>query len=375
MTTHTSTGALVAGPADGADHLLAPAVVRRATGMLLSAAPGASAIAVGLHHEGRRALVVRGHIAHHSHVPADADTRFEAGSLTKTFTALLLAEQAARGDLGHHDPLARHLPAATRLPSGGTAITLTHLATHTSGLPRLPPGLLRSAAPLLFTNPYAAFTPDDVLRALARTRLRATPGTRVRYSNFGLGLLGHALTGAADGTPYPALLDARVLLPLGLRDTGCATSAAEGGAQATGYWYGRARPAFRIPGLPAAGALRTSARDLLALVEAILDPAPDVAPALASTAVPAALRTALRDVTRPRVRLPNGRGLSLVWNIRRRPDGSDLYHHSGATRGFTAFAGFNPRRATALVALANAAPGPGNALVQEAYNALIGLQG
>ncbi|MGO4424420.1 serine hydrolase domain-containing protein, partial [Streptomyces sp. MCAF7] len=260
-----------------------------------------------------------------------------------------------------------------------TTITLTHLATHTSGLPRLPPGLLRSAAPLLFTNPYAAFTPDDVLRALARTRLRAAPGTRVRYSNFGLGLLGHALTGAADGTPYPALLDARVLRPLGLRDTGCATSAAEGGAQATGYWYGRVRPAFRIPGLPAAGALRTSARDLLALVEAILDPAPAPAPAVASTAVPAAvpaaLRTALRDVTRPRVRLPNGRGLSLVWNIRRRPDGSDLYHHSGATRGFTAFAGFNPRHATALVALANAAPGPGNALVQEAYDALIGLQG
>ncbi|MGO4757891.1 serine hydrolase, partial [Streptomyces sp. 2MCAF27] len=125
--------------------------------------------------------------------------------------------------------------------------------------------------------------------------------------------------------------------------------------------------------------LRTSARDLLALVEAILDPAPAPAPAVASTAVPAAvpaaLRTALRDVTRPRVRLPNGRGLSLVWNIRRRPDGSDLYHHSGATRGFTAFAGFNPRHATALVALANAAPGPGNALVQEAYDALIGLQG
>ncbi|MES4906922.1 MULTISPECIES: serine hydrolase domain-containing protein [unclassified Streptomyces] len=367
MTTHTPTGSHVDGSTEGADHLLAPATVRRATRMLLSAAPGASAIAVGLHREGRRALVVRGHIAHHSHVPADADTRFEAGSLTKTFTALLLAEQAARGDLGHHDPLARHLPAATRLPAGGAAITLTHLATHTSGLPRLPPGLLRSAAPLFFTNPYAAFTPDDVLRALARTRLRAAPGSRMRYSNFGLGLLGHALTGAAGGTPYPALLDARVLRPLGLRDSGCAASAAEGGTQATGYWYGRARPPFRMPGLPAAGALRASARDLLTLIEALLDPD--------SADVPAALRTALRDVTRPRVRLPNGRGLSLVWNIRRRPDGSHLYHHSGATRGFTAFAGFNRRHSTALVALANTTPGPGNALTQEAYNALIGLQG
>ncbi|MDW6063734.1 serine hydrolase domain-containing protein [Streptomyces sp. FXJ1.4098] len=148
-----------------------------------------------------------------------------------------------------------------------------------------------------------------MLRALARTRLRAAPGTRVRYSNFGLGLLGHALTGAADGTPYPALLDARVLRPLGLRDTGCALSAAEGGAQATGYWYGRARPAFRIPGLPAAGALRTSARDLLALVETILDPVE--APARLPPRPPSR-RAADRSARchPPRVRLPNGRGLS-----------------------------------------------------------------
>ncbi|TQE18432.1 class A beta-lactamase-related serine hydrolase [Streptomyces ipomoeae] len=341
-------------------------MVRQAMCTLLAAAPTASTIAVGLHRKGRRALFVRGHTAHHGGVPADAGTRFEVGSLTKTFTALLLAEQAAHGRLDLRDPLAHHLPARTVLPPGGTAITLTHLATHTSGLPRLPPGLLRSAVPQLFTNPYADFSTDDVLHALARTRLRAAPGTRVCYSNFGVGLLGHALTGTAGNLSYSALLDGRVLKPLLLKDTGCTPTAPAGRTQATGYWHRRARPPFHIPGLPAAGALRSSARDLLTLTEALLDPA--------SVEVPTALRTALREVQRPRLRLPRGNSLALIWNIRPRRDGSLLYHHSGGTRGCTAFAGFNPHHGTALVALANTAPGPGNTLVQAAYTTLIAAQ-
>jgi CubicO group peptidase (beta-lactamase class C family) len=367
VTVLASTAVCTDSLSDDAERLLAPATVRQAMRTLLRAAPAASTIAVGLHRDGRHALFVRGRTAHHGGVPADADTRFEVGSLTKTFTALLMAEQAARGELDLGDSLARHLPAGAVLPTGGTAITLTHLATHTSGLPRRPPGLLSSAGPRLFTNPYADFSTDDVLRALARTRLRTAPGTRVRYSNFGVGLLGHALTGAADNLPYPTLLDDRVLKPLALRHTGCATTAPAGGTQATGYGHRRARPPFRIPGLPAAGALRSSARDLLTVTEILLDPA--------SAQVPSTLQTALREVLRPRLRLPSGSSMALIWNIRPRSDGTHLYHHSGGTRGCIAFAGFNPHHRTALVALANTAPGPGNTLVQAAYNTLLALQG
>ncbi|MFI1727699.1 serine hydrolase domain-containing protein [Streptomyces acidicola] len=364
MTDDTPTGPHPDNTQDGPE--LTPTTVRRITRAVLSAAPGASAIAIGLHHKGHRALLVLGHTTHHRHTPANAGTRFEAGSLTKTFTALLAAEQAAHGTLDLHDPLARHLLAGTRLPQRATAITLTHLATHTSALPRLPPGLHRRAGLKLFSNPYADFTPDDLLNALARTTLRTTPGTRVRYSNFGVALLGHAITHAAGDTPYPALLRDRVLQPLGLHDTSCTTTPAQAGTQATGYRYGRARPPLLIPGLSAAGALRTSARDLLALTEALINPA--------TATVPTALRTALRDVPRPRIRLPHGRGLSLIWNIRQRPDGSHVYHHSGATCGFTTFAGFNPHHSTALVALANTGPSPRNTLTQQAYNALLDLQ-
>ncbi|OKI02628.1 penicillin-binding protein [Streptomyces sp. CB02923] len=337
---------------------------------LLSAAPGASAVAVGLYRHGQRSFFVRGSTAFEGGVPVEPSTRFEVGSLTKTFTALLFAEHAARGEVGHHDPVARHLPPGTCVPVRGTDITLTHLATHTSGLPRLPPGLLRSAGRRLPVNPYAGFTRADVLRALARTRLRSRPGTRVRYSNFGAGLLGHALCGASGGLPYDELLAAHVLRPLGLHDTSATAAPPPGTTQVTGYRHRRPRPPFSIPGLPAAGAVRSSARDLLTLAEALVGPGTaDV------TGVPSApLRTALEDVTRPR--LVHSRGasrLALIWNIRPRPDGAGLYHHSGGTPGCTAFAGFSPRHGTALVALANCAPGLGAPFVQQAYDTLSDL--
>lgn len=146
--------------------------------------------------------------------------RFETGSLTKTFTALLLAELAARGEVRYGDRADRYLP--FRLP--GPPLTLLHLATHTSGLPRLPPGLLtRAVRSGWLSNPYAGFGEDDLLDALRRTPLRHRPGSRVHYSNFGGGLLGHVLARAAGGTggDYAALLAERVTGPLGLPDTDC----------------------------------------------------------------------------------------------------------------------------------------------------------
>ncbi|MFJ2774959.1 serine hydrolase domain-containing protein [Streptomyces sp. NPDC087300] len=338
---------------------------------LRRSAPGASAVALAVRRGTERVVLADGHTAWRGGTPAGPDTRFEIGSLTKTFTALLLAETAARGDVAHDDPIARFLPpaAAPHLQAG--RITLLHLATHTSGLPRLPPGFLRRGAPAWFSNPYADYSPADLRRALTRTRPRAAPGTRVRYSNFGVGLLGALLTRAAHGPTGPdtaadfeQLLGDRVLGPLGLTRTDCAAD----GPQATGYWHGRARPAWRIPALPAAGAVRSSARDLLAALDALIDPA-------GPPAVPETLRTALADVTTPRIALPRtGRRIGLIWNIRPRP-GHDLYHHSGGTRGFTSFAGFSPQTGVALVALANTSPVLTGAFIQRAYLDLRALAG
>ncbi|WP_327233065.1 beta-lactamase family protein [Streptomyces sp. NBC_01317] len=344
---------------------------------VVAAARGASAVAVALRRGHRRAVVTHGRTAREGGAPVTADTRFEIGSLTKCLTALLFAERAARGEVAHGDPLTRFLPPeAVPEPRGGP-VTLLHLATHTSGLPRLPPGLFASATGRWLSNPYARFDTDDLLDALARTRLRARPGERMRYSNFGVALLGHLLTGTgeartADGTArYGDLLAARVLDPLGLHGTSCVPGPP--GTTATGHGHGGARPPWEIPGLPGAGAVRSTARDLLTLLDAHLEAHPGAPPGTREAAAPLPLRAALADVTRPRLAVRGGaRRLALVWNIRVRP-GGDVYHHSGGTSGFTAFAGFCPRRGTALVALANTTPDARHGFLQSAYEALLAL--
>lgn len=309
------------------------------TPLLTAGGPG---VAVAACRDGHQAVLVGGTAG--GGEPVLPGTRFEIGSLTKTFTVLLLAEMVARGEVGYDDPIDRHLPAgaAPRRP-----ITLAHLATHRSGLPRLPPGLLRTALPAFFTNPYHAFGPDDVLEALRRTKIRSTPGTRVHYSNFGVGLLGLLLARAAD-RPYEDLVADRVLRPLRLVDTNCAEA-----PQATGHFRGTPRPPWRIPGLPGAGALRSTAPDMLCHLKALLAPH--------TTALPAAVADVMEH--------PGG---PLIWNRRSRPD-HEVVFHSGGTRGFTSFAGFSPQTGTALVALTNAGPTPRSRFIQRSYEALCQL--
>lgn len=291
---------------------------------------------------------------------ASAATRFELGSVTKTFTALLLAEMAARGEVRLDDPVAAHLPPAAVPEGHGDRITFAHLATHTAGLPALPPGLLPTALTRWYTNPYGAFTAEHLLRALTHTRVRRPPGTRVRYSNFGVGLLGHLLAGVA-GTSYEDLLAARVLEPMGLADTTCDPAL----PQATGHLRGRPRPPWLIPGLPGAGALRSSARDLKRYLEALLCPPPELGDSL---------RTALREVLLPRAVTPGGDRVCLVWKARtyRAHDGGtfELLFHSGGTRGFTSFVGFSPAARTALAAVTNTTPTVRGTFIRTAHRVL-----
>jgi CubicO group peptidase (beta-lactamase class C family) len=127
----------------------------------------------------------------------------------------------------------------------GHEITLRHLATHTSGLPRLPTGMLPSA--LLHPSkpdPYAGCTRERLLLALAKTRLRAVPGRRFHYSNFGAGLPGLALAHHC-GTTYETLITEQICTPLGLSDTGIAVDAGSPGRRAQGHTR-RRKPTLRV---------------------------------------------------------------------------------------------------------------------------------
>ena len=150
-------------------------------------------------------------------------TMFEIGSNTKTFTALLLADMVVRGEINYTDPIAAFLPGharpqRNRRRAASAQITLLHLATHTGGLPRLPRNLLARALRDRRTNPYARYTLPDLYAATARLGGGPPPGTRMRYSNYGVGLLGQLLANAA-GTDYGTLITQRICRPLGLAET------------------------------------------------------------------------------------------------------------------------------------------------------------
>jgi serine-type D-Ala-D-Ala carboxypeptidase/endopeptidase len=149
--------------------------------------------------------------------PLDASSVFEVGSITKVFTATLLADMVARGEVALDEPGARLLPQAARVPTrGNRQIELMDLATQTSGLPRLPANL-RWEDPAHPT--MAGYTADQLYEFLSGYRLTRAIGSQYEYSNLGFGLLGHALALRA-GTSYEQLVRERILKPLGMTMTG-----------------------------------------------------------------------------------------------------------------------------------------------------------
>ena len=212
----------------------------------------------------------------------DLGQRWEIGSVTKVFTALLLAVLARDGTVGLTDRVPQWLPTGTRLASGLQRVTLEQLASHCSGLPRLPPGITaRSFSRAAMVDPYADIDAAALIDGLARTRVHGTPGqTRVRYSNYGAGLLGYLL-GQATGVGYEQTLTRHVLEPLGLP----ATSFTDEGLH-QGRFRRKPVPPWHLAALAGAGGLRSTAADLLAFLAAVADGSGPLADAVALTLQP-----------------------------------------------------------------------------------------
>ncbi|MEU3844790.1 serine hydrolase domain-containing protein [Streptomyces sp. NPDC028635] len=286
------------------------------------------------------------------------ELRYEIGSASKTFTGLLLAELIRSGTLTGGEPASAFLAPGRATHTDG--ITLTHLITHTSGLPALPRDFLPRALPAWRTRPYARYPAERVVEAFLRARPRHRAGSRWHYSNFGVAVLGHALA-AATGTSWEDLVTARVLDPLALHAT--ALRAGSPDTDAVGYTKdGRTLvAAFDPGGFQAAGAVRAAPHDLLTFLEAHLEPAGSaLSDALAAVRVPVLRRG-----------LGHRHTHTLTW-FRHPTDGGPMYFHSGATLGQQAFLGFRPDTGTALAAVCTRRFRSGDPFVATAYALLAG---
>jgi len=276
-----------------------------------------------------------------SGVGVDGDSVFEIGSVTKAFTGILLAEMVERGEVSLDDPVAKFLPESVVMPSRpGKPITLGSLATQSSGLPRLPPNL----RPADGANPYADFTVEQLYAALGQVKLTRDPFAQYDYSNFGMGLLGHALARRA-GKSYFELLRERVLAPLGMNDTVMELSPGQRERLVPGY-TAELRPAknWDIPTLAGAGALRSTGNDLLKLLEA----------AVGKREAPATLRKAMERATQAMLPAGDGLEIGLAWHMVSRT-GVRIVWHNGGTGGYRSWVGFDPEAKQAVVVLTNTA--------------------
>jgi CubicO group peptidase (beta-lactamase class C family) len=220
---------------------------------------------------------------------------------------------------------------------GGKQITLQDLATHTSGLPRLPSNI----TPKDPANPYADYSVEQLYQFLSTYQLTRDIGAQYEYSNLGGGLLGHALARRA-GTDYSTLVQSRILGPLGMKSTGIALSPEMKLRFAAGY-NAALEPvsAWDLPTLAGAGALRSTTNDMLTFVAANLG--------YVKSPLAAAMASMLK------VRRPTGAPgleIALGWHIFTR-DGHEVMWHNGGTGGYRSFIGYDLKSGVGVVVLSN----------------------
>jgi D-alanyl-D-alanine-carboxypeptidase/D-alanyl-D-alanine-endopeptidase len=265
----------------------------------------------------------------------DGDTVYEIGSITKTFTATLLAREVLAGRLTLDTPVVRLLD-GFKVPSrNGKEITLGSLATQYSGLPRLPANMPRSDP----ANPYADYDAAKLKEFLADYELPRDPDATYEYSNLGFGLLGYALA-QSEHVDYAAMADDGLFRPLGMTMSGVAFTDTMRAHLAPGH-DDNGKPAgnWDINALAGAGAIRSTANDMVRYLKANMgrDPSP--------------LAEAMKFAREPRRDMNRNMRIGLAWIT----TAKGIVWHNGGTGGYRSFLGFDADRQRGVVILCNTA--------------------
>lgn len=266
----------------------------------------------------------------------DENSVFEIGSISKTFTGTLLADMVVKGDLNLDDPLQDLLPNSITAPKrNGESIKLFQLSNHTSSLPRLPDNM----SPAIPENPYADYSEKQLYDFLDGYELTRDIGSQYEYSNYAAGLLGHVLAAKKKMT-YEALMVEVIANALGMENTRIAFTPQMKGNLAMGHSNGLEVANWDIPTLAGAGAIRSTAEDMLKYISAN-------AGLTKSSLYPAmqlAHQNSGSEDSNPIV--------GLGWHTME-SDGTEIIWHNGGTGGYRAFAGFIKDGNKGVVVLSN----------------------
>ena len=298
------------------------------------------ALAIGVVHEGKTSSYYYGETENGNKRLPDENTLFEIGSISKTFTATLLAYLAQTQQLSLDDPITHYLPDSIAANPDLQRITLKQLANHTSGLPRMPANIDATAAPHPL-NPYKDYTQADLYNFLASYQATTPPDSIYLYSNLGYGLLGDILS-TVYGKPYHEMVQEIICQPLGLKNT---TEFPDPDSQYVAKVYnkeGQETPVWTFDAFAAHGSLKSTVKDLLSYAKTHFKmPETDLEHALART----------RQFTYFN---PPDTDIGLAWHMNLMGD-ELIYWHNGATFGSSSYMAFSPDRKMAVVVLSNTA--------------------
>jgi CubicO group peptidase (beta-lactamase class C family) len=243
--------------------------------------------------------------------------------MTKVFTPLVLMDMTHRGEVALTDPISKYLPASVKVPErNDRKITLADLSTQNSGLPRMP----NNFHPKDEANPYADYSVQQLCDFLSGYQLTHDIGSQYEYSNVAVGLLGHVLSLRA-GTSYESLVRSRVCDPLGMANTRITLTPEMKAHLAVGHSAAAPVANWDLPTLAGAGALRSTANDMLTFLAANLG------------YVKTPLAQAMADEVS--IRRPAGAPdmqIAYAWHIQTK-DGSSIIWHNGGTGGYRTYMG------------------------------------
>src|SRR5437667_2900301 len=298
---------------------------------------------IGLVDERGSRVLAAGKLDNGTRQEVNGDTVFEIGSVTKTFTTLLIQDMVERDEVKLDDPVAKYLPESVKVPArDGTQITVLNLATHTAGFPRDPSNLTPGHG--LPENAFADYTVEKLYAFLSSFTLDREPGSKFEYSNVGMALLGHILALKA-GTNYETLVVERICRPLKMNSTRVTLTPELQARLARGHdQLGKPAPNWEFQVYDGAGGLRSTANDLLKYVSANIG------------LMPSSLTRLMEQTHVIRHKGTSTHGdTAMAWMNRGEgyQSGMKLLGHAGATGGYETFIGFDKEQRRGVVVLCN----------------------
>lgn len=297
-------------------------------------------IAVGLVHNGQQTVL--GYATPQGTSVPSGQSLFEIGSITKVFTSVLLADLVFTNQVKLDESVHTLFPEPNNIPK---EVTLQHLATHTSGLPRLPSNMFWSMLRNV-DNPYSNYTQQHLNKYLRRYRHKLKRIGTYEYSNLGAGILGSILAHQLDAS-YEEAIRTRICDRLGLDDTRITLSSEQTERLIPGYTAeGKATSNWNMPTLAGAGALWSSVDDMLCFLTANLDNIQDTG-------------VMLQFCHAARAHIDQaGNQIGLGWHIKTPPaTESTIIWHNGGTGGYRSYMGLVKQQETGVVILSNNGPG------------------